>query len=427
MSKVATMILAGGQGERLSILAAARAKPAVPFGGGYRIIDFTLSNCVNSGIYTIAVLTQYHPRSLNDHIGIGRSWDLDRRDGGVFLLQPYVGRGESDWYRGTADAVYQNLYFLEDHKADHLLILAGDHVYKMNYENMLDFHRASGADVTVGVVEVPWEEAHRYGLVVTDDKDQIVEFQEKPAQPETNLASMGIYIFDKDILFQKLHEDAARKTSTHDFGKDILPRMIGASRVMAYPFRGYWRDVGTIPAYWQANMDLLDDLPEINLYDTDNLVYTNNRELPAAKIGPRAHVSRSLVSQGCIVNGYVEHSILSPGVFVEAGAVIKDSIIFNDTFVSSDSVINFSILDKQIMVKRGCHIGYGDDFSPNFRRPDVLSNGITLIGKNAQLPSGLNVGRNCIIGPGILEQDFNGFFVPSGETMDPREKGLRML
>ncbi len=424
MNKIVGVILAGGQGERLSILAAERAKPAVIFGGSYRIIDFTLSNCVNSGIYSVAILTQYRPRSLNDHIGIGRPWDLDRRDGGVYMLQPYTARGETDWYSGTADAVYQNLYFIEESRADYVMVLSGDHIYQMRYDNMLDFHRATGADITVGVVEVPISEASRYGLVDTDEHDEVISFLEKPENPPTNLASMGIYVFSTKVLIDRLELDARDPNSSHDFGKDILPSMIGDKKVMAYRFHGYWRDVGTIEAYWQSNMDLLVDLPEINLYDPDNIIHTKISEKPSAKIGPRAHISRSIISNGCIINGYVEHSVLSPGVYVEEGAVIRDSIVFHSSYIEADAVVNRSILDKEVRVSRGCQIGFGDDFSPNKESPNILSTGITVVGKRTVLPSGVRIGRNCILGAGLTERDFENHFIASGSTVElPALKG----
>ena len=347
--QVVAMILSGGQGERLSILSQERAKPAVPFGGRYRIIDFTLSNCVNAGIYSVGVLTQYRPRSLNEHIGIGRPWDLDRTGGGVFLLQPYTGRGDSDWYRGTADAIYQNLYFLEEQRAEEVVILGGDHIYQMDYAAMIDFHRSSGAAVTIGVTQVPWQDVGRFGTVVMDEHGRVKAFEEKTAEARSNMASMGIYVFDKDVLRERLIEDAHRKSS-HDFGADILPAMVEKDAVFAYPFRGYWRDVGTVEAYWQANMDLLMDLPELNLYDPDAFIQTKTYNYPPAKIGPRAHISRSIICEGCIVDGYVDHSILSPGVRVEEGAVIRDSIVFNDTVVQRGATIDRCIVDKKVVV-----------------------------------------------------------------------------
>ncbi len=426
MNLTVAMILAGGQGERLSILSQERAKPAVIFGGKYRIIDFTLSNCVNSGIYRVAVLTQYRPRSLNDHIGIGRPWDLDRSDGGVHLLQPYTGRGESDWYRGTADAVYQNLYFIEERRVEQVLILAGDHVYQMRYDDIVEFHRARKAEVTLGVVEVPWEHVSRFGTVMMEEDGLITGFEEKVAHARSNLGSMGIYVFEPDILRRRLIEDAHRKTS-HDFGHDIIPAMVEAGgRVYGYRFQGYWRDVGTVQAYWEANMDLLVDLPAMNLYDPEQRIHTKTANYPPAKIGPRAHVSRSIICEGCIVDGYVEHSVLSPGVHIEEGAVIRDSIMFDDSHVEHEASVNRSIVDKEVRIGHGSQLGWGEDYTPNKQDPAHLNSGITVVGKRAYLPAGLRVGRNCKIAPGSNGEDFEAQLIPSGETIIGK-RGLRAL
>lgn len=403
---VAAIILAGGQGERLSVLSAHRAKPAVPFAGKYRIIDFTLSNCVNSGIYRVAVLTQYRPHSLNDHIGIGRPWDLDRMHGGVRLLQPYLGRKESDWYRGTADAVFQNLAFIADWRADVLLILSGDHIYKMDYNAMLAFHQEHRADATVAVMEVPLEQAHQFGTMVTNAEGRVVRFEEKPAQPTSGLISMGVYVFERDLLHRRLDEDAHSAASKHDFGRDIVPRMVENDRVFAYPFRGYWRDVGTIQAYWESTMGLLNEPPDFDLYDSDWVIHTRSEERPPARLTERGEVHRSLISHGCIINGRVEHSVLSPGVFVAAGAEVRDSIIFPDCIIGPESAIDRAILDKNVVVGSSVTIGMGDSRTPNRAQPRHLNSGITVVGKGARLPSGLQVGRNCLIGTDVLERDF---------------------
>ncbi len=418
MRNTIATILAGGQGERLSVLSLERAKPAVPFAGKYRIIDFTLSNCVNSELFNVAVLTQYRPHSLNDHIGIGRPWDLDRNNGGVRLLQPYLGRRESDWYRGTADAVYQNLDFLlDDPHIELALILSGDHIYRMDYRKMIVYHEAKQADCTVAVFEVPIEEAHRFGTLITDDSNRVVDFEEKPKRPRSNKISMGIYVFEKSVLEQRLEEDAGLR-SGHDFGGDILPRMVEQDRVFAYPFRGYWRDVGTIESYWAANMGLLAEPPEFNLYDSDWVIHTRSEERPPAKIGSAARVSRSLVSHGCNVHGVVEHSVLSPGVYVAEGAVVRDSILFNDCIVGPGSVLNQVILDKQVVVGTGCQLGVGSDNTPNHLEPKRLNCGITIVGKHARIPSGLRAGLNVRIDSYITERDFNGRLeLASGESV----------
>lgn len=425
VKRVVAIILAGGQGDRLSILSEERAKPAVVFGGRYRIIDFTLSNCVNSGITRVGVLTQYRPRSLNAHIGIGRPWDLDRQGGGVTLLQPYLGRESSDWYRGTADAVYQNLYYIEESRADQVLVLAGDHVYKMNYDELIAFHRRKEAEVTVAVYGMRPEEASRFGNVVLDEDGRITGFYEKPPEPVSDLSSMGIYVFNKDTLIQQLLLDAQRIESSHDFGRDIVPRLVEDLPVYGYRFEGYWRDVGTIEAYFDANMDLLKELPDFNLYDMETPVRTTATGLPPAKVGRHAYLSRSLVSDGCIINGHVEHSVLSTGVYVEEGAVVRDSIIFDGAFIRAGAVVERSILDKQAEVGENCHVGYGDDMRPNEERPDIVNCGITIIGKRVKLPPSLRVGRNCVIGPGVVVAAAEDNYLASGTTLRvPRRESV---
>jgi len=423
MKRVVALILAGGQGDRLSVLSEERAKPAVIFGGRYRIIDFALSNVVNSGITRVGVLTQYRPRSLNDHIGIGRPWDLDRQGGGVTLLQPYLGRESSDWYRGTADAVFQNIYFLEESRADIVLILAGDHVYKMNYDELIAYHLAKSADVTVPLYQVPIDEAHRYGVLRTDDDNRIVEFEEKPDHPKSNLISMGIYVFNRQTLLDQLIEDS-RTNSTHDFGRDVVPQMVEdpGLRVYGYPFSGYWRDVGTIESYYDGNMDLLEDLPALNLYDPDTRIRSRITGFPPAKVGHRAYISRSLLDLGCIINGHVEHSVLSPGAYIEEGAVVRDSIIFDNCRIESGAIVERSIIDKDVLVGKNAYVGYGDDWSPNHERPDIVNCGVTIIGKRAKLPPYLRIGRNCVIGPNVTPTATDDGYIASGTTIRSVEK-----
>jgi len=436
MRNVAAVILAGGQGERLSVLSAQRAKPAVPFAGKYRIIDFTLSNCVNSGIYRVAVLTQYRPHSLNDHISIGRPWDLDRMHGGVRLLQPYLGRKGSDWYKGTADAVYQNLTAMADWRAETVLILSGDHVYKMDYNSMLAFHDEHKADATVAVMQVPMDEAHRFGTLVTGPDGRVVAFEEKPPQPKSNLISMGIYVFDRDILVRRLEEDARLVGSKRDFGRDIVPRMVQVDRVFAYPFRGYWRDVGTIQSYWESNMGLLNEPPDFDLYDTDWVIHTRSEERPPARVTERGKIKTSLISHGSIINGTVERSVLSPGVFVAEGALVRDSILFTDCIVGPGTVIDRAVLDKNVVVGADVRLGDGNDTRPNRTQPRNLQTGITVVGKGARIPTGLTIGRNCLIAADVIERDFVRFLsanghtsteLASGETVEaaPREAGAR--
>ena len=419
MKGAIAMILVGGHGDRLSVLSEERAKPAVIFGGRYRIIDFALSNCVNSGMTRVGVLTQYRPRSLNDHIGIGRPWDLDRAGGGVTLLQPYLGHESSDWYQGTADAIYQNLYFLEESRAELVLILAGDHVYKMAYDELIEFHRIHEADVTVPVYSVPWEEASRYGTLVLDDHSRVVAFEEKPAEPHSNRISMGIYLFSRDALMAALVADAKRVDSQHDFGRDVVPALVAdpSRRVFGYSFNSYWRDVGTIESYFNANMDLLEEIPELNMYDPESRIRTKTRGLPPAKIGRHAQITRSLLDIGCIINGWVEHSVLSPGVYVEEGAVVRDSIVFDDTYVEAGAIIERSIVDKEVRIGRDAYIGYGDDWTPNQQRPDIVNAGITVVGKRASVPAGLHIGRNCVIGPGVTVSGVADGYLPSGATL----------
>jgi len=423
MNKVLALILAGGEGKRLSVLAQGRAKPAVPFAGKYRIIDFALSNCVNSGINTVAVIPQYNPRSLARHIGVGKPWDLDRAVGGIALLSPFVStNGEMHWYRGTAEAVYHNMRFIQDSRVDEVLILAGDHVYTMHYEEMIKSHRQQGAETTIAVTEVPLAEANRFGIV-TIDNNRVIAFEEKPQQPKSNLASMGIYIFNKDILFKVL-EDAHRR-GLQDFGSQIIPDAINKYQIYGYKYQGYWRDVGTIEAYWQANMDLIIDLPPFNLYEPGNQIKTPSVDMPPVKLGPKAQINRSLVSNGCIINGTVLNSVLSPHVYVEEGAQVIDSIVFDDTIIAKDAVVHRSIIDKECHVAQGCCIGYGDDYVPNKDEPVYLNCGITVIGKGARLPPRLKVGRNCKIDSEVQESNFSTLFVPSGSSVVGGEKVLQ--
>lgn len=420
MRSAIAVILAGGQGERLSVLSQQRAKPAVPFAGKYRIIDFTLSNCVNSGIYSVAVLTQYLPHSLNDHIGSGKPWDLDRMRGGVRLLQPYQGRDSGDWYRGTADAVYQNLPFLEDLRSDVMLVLSGDHIYKMDYRQMVQFHEERRADATVAVMEVPITEAHRFGTMITAPDGRVIEFDEKPKHPRSNLISMGVYVFERDLLARRLEEDAVLRTE-RDFGRNVIPRMVELDRVYAYRFQGYWQDVGTIRSYWESNLQLLDDPPPFNLYDPHWVIHTRSEERPPARLGEQARVIRSLISHGCIIDGTVERSVLSPGVVVERGAYVRDSILMTDTVVGRDARIERCILDKRVQVGAGAVLGVGDPSIPNQREPTRLDSGITVIGKGARVPPGIRVGCNVKIAPGVLESDFPGPEVPDGGTVEHAE------
>ncbi len=418
--KTLAILMAGGAGTRLSVLSDKRAKPAVPFAGKYRIIDFTLSNCVNSNIYDVAVLTQYRPHSLNAHIGIGKPWDLDRQRGGVHLRQPYQGSSaDLDWYRGTADAVYRNLDFIQEKDPDLVLILSGDHIYKMDYRPMLEYHNDKGADLTVGVMNVPLEETDRFGIMTVNRQMRVTEFHEKPKNRDKGtLASMGIYVFDTDLLIQRLSEGSAEKPRI-DFGKDVIPSMIEMDKVFAYPFEGYWVDVGTIQSYWETNLALTDPTlnDSLNLHDSSWVIHTRSEERPPAKLGPQAQIVNSLVSNGCVIRGRVERSVLSPGVYVSPGAVVRESVIINDTWIGPGAVVDRAIIDENVVIGAGTYLGYGEDQPPNREAPDKINTGITVVGAGAQIPGGLRIGRNVLIHSNRLESDFPGTEIPSGESV----------
>lgn len=401
------MILAGGEGTRLTVLSAERAKPAVPFAGKFRIIDFTISNCVNSGIYTVGVLTQYRPHSLNDHIGIGKPWDLDRSRGGIRLLQPYQRRKAQTWYAGTADAIYQNLNFIHDNDADTVLILSGDHIYKMDYEPMIRFHEESKADLTIAVMPVPIKEAHRFGIMRVNKEQRITEFYEKPKDPEKgNLASMGIYVFDARKLEERLIDQETGKSQI-DFGKDVIPTMLAAGdKICAYRFDGYWVDVGTIDSYWSTSLDLLQQNPALDLYADNWPILTKSEERPPAKLGPQAKIISSMISNGCVVRGLVSNSILSPGVHVGPGAVVRDSVIMNDAWIGAGAQVDKVVIDKQATIGVGAIVGTGDAATVNEQMPDKLNGGITVIGKNAFLPQRSQIGRNVLINSNADEDAF---------------------
>jgi glucose-1-phosphate adenylyltransferase len=416
MKRTMAVILAGGEGERLSILSGVRAKPAVPFAGKYRIIDFTLSNCVNSDVSNVVVLTQYNPRSLNDHIGLGRPWDLDRNTGGVKLLQPYIARGRvAEWYRGTADAVLQNFNVIEHDAGDIILVLAGDHIYKMDYQPFIAAHRRKRADVTIAVRRVPLAEASRMGILALDENDKVVEWQEKPKHPKSDLASMGVYVFSKRALRRWLNEDR------NDFGRDVIPAMLdGGARVYGYRFQGYWQDVGTIQSYWEANLALLEDHPELDLYDREWLIHTRSEERAPAQVGPTAQVHRSMISHGCVINGTVVNSVLSPGVRVDVGAVVRDSIVMFDSVIRTSAVVDRAILDKEVVVGPGAIVGDGPDFdTPNKQEPSRLNTGITVVGKRAIIPRGTRIGRNVKIAGDVKANDFPSRMVKSGASIEP--------
>ncbi len=349
--KCIAMLLAGGQGSRLSLLTKNLAKPAVPFGGKYRIIDFPLSNCTNSGIHTVGVLTQYKPLVLNSYIGIGSAWDLDRRDGGVTVLPPYMEQDGGRWYRGTANAIYQNINFIEHHNPEHILILSGDHIYKMDYSKMLDYHIKKDADATISVIEVPWDEAGRFGIMNTNEDMAITEFEEKPENPKNNLASMGIYIFKWHILRNYLEMDDRNAESSHDFGKDVIPLMLEEGlKLYAYPFKGYWKDVGTVKSLWEANMDLLEEEPELDLNDYSWRIYSVNPNQPPQYIAPTATIHRSLVNEGCMIYGTVEHSVLFPGVHIGKGSIVKNSVVMPGARIGDNCQIENAIIASEMVI-----------------------------------------------------------------------------
>ena len=425
---VLAMILAGGQGDRLSVLSEQRAKPGVVFGGQYRIIDFALSNCSNSGITKVAVLTQYRPRSLMNHIGAGRPWGLDTLDGSVQMLQPYLGRADMDWYQGTADAVYQNLYVIEESRAREVLILAGDHIYLTSYRNMIAYHRSQAADATVAVYSVPREDAHRFGVLDLDQSGRIIDFQEKPEHPRSPWVSMGVYVFNKDVLVEQLQADAdAGEESKHDFGRNIIPRMFKTHRVFGYQYQSYWRDVGTVESYWSSHMDLLSAHPPIDLEDPDLRLRTSGNILPPARFGPHSIVQNSLISPAAQIDGSVYHSVISPGVIIEAGATVRDSIIQHRCTIRAGATIDRSILDKEVTVGQNAVVGEGDHGVVNFERPDIVNAGISILGKRVTIPAGMHVGRNVIVGPGVADELVGRESLESGATVHPTQMPLHLF
>ncbi len=414
-------ILAGGVGSRLCLLSERRAKPAVPFAGKYRIIDFTLSNCVNSGIFDVGVLTQYRPTSLNRHIGTGRPWDLDRTHGGVQILQPSLGAVDSDWYQGTADAIYQNLVHLRRRRVDHVLVLSGDHIYTMDYNELYRFHVAHGAHVTMAVTEVPAQLTNQFGILTTDASDRVVGFEEKPQHTRSRLASMGVYLFDRDWLIRWLLEDAAIADSSHDFGKNVIPRLVQrGDEVYAYRFEDYWQDVGTLDSYYEANRAFLAEQPPIDLARPGWVVHTQSADRPPVRFEAGSHVEQSLIANGCRIAGEVVRSVLFPGVTVPKDGVVRDSIVMQDTVLGRGAVLDRVIVDKLVEVGEGVRLGFGDDLSPNRACPEHLSSGLTVVGKGAHLPEGITVGRNARIGAYVTRAFFVGD-VPSGGVVDGPE------
>lgn len=398
------MILAGGQGSRLGILTKNVAKPAVPFGGKYRIIDFPLSNCTHSGITTVGVLTQYQPLELNTYIGNGQPWDLDRNDGGVYVLPPYVSAEKGEWYKGTANAIYQNIGFISRFDPKYVVILSGDHIYKMDYSLMLKAHKNANADATIAVIEVPWEEASRFGIMNTDENMRIVEFEEKPAKPKSNLASMGVYIFNWDLLKKYLIADENDPKSDNDFGKNIIPQILeNGHKLLAYRFDGYWKDVGTIQSLWEANMNLLAENPGFELDDDDWKIFSRNPAKPPHYMAPGSRVKNCYVTEGCEIEGDIENSIIFEGVTIEKGAVVRDSIILPCSHIGKNAVVEKSIIGSDTYISEGSEIGSDcDDAVKDFYNTKICADDITLIGSNIVIDKGMKIAKCSMVTRNIM-------------------------
>ena len=415
------MLLAGGQGSRLGVLTEKVAKPAVAFGGKYRIIDFPLSNCINSGIDTVGVLTQYQPLRLNTHIGIGIPWDLDRNEGGVTVLPPYEKSTSSEWYTGTANAIYQNLAYMEQYNPDYVLILSGDHIYKMDYEVMLDFHKANKADITIACMLVPIEEASRFGIMVTDESNRITEFEEKPEHPSSNLASMGIYIFSWPVLKDALI--ALKDQNGCDFGKHILPYCKEkGQRLFAYEYNGYWKDVGTLGSYWEANMELIDIIPEFNLYEEFWRIYTKGDVIPPQYISEDAVVDKCIIGEGTEIYGEVHNSVIGPNVVIGKGSVIRDSIIMKNTSVGENVVMDKAIVAEDVVVGNNVVIGCGEE-APNVLKPAVYSFGLAAIGENSVIPDNVKIGKNTAISGVTTKEDYPDGELAAGQVIAAKDGG----
>ena len=407
------MLLAGGQGSRLGVLTSKMAKPAVAFGGKYRIIDFPLSNCINSGIDTVGVLTQYQPLRLNTHIGIGIPWDLDRNVGGVTVLPPYEKSTNSEWYTGTANAIYQNLEYMEQYNPDYVLILSGDHIYKMDYKIMLDYHKANNADITIAAMPVPIEEAKRFGIVVTDDDNRITEFEEKPENPKSNLASMGIYIFSWKVLKNALI--ALKDQNECDFGKHVIPYCFeNNKRLFAYEYNGYWKDVGTLNSYWEANMELIDIIPVFNLYEEFWKIYTRTDAIPPQYISSDAFIEKSIIGDGSEIYGKVYNSVIGSGVVIEEGAVVRDSIIMQDTVIGKNTSVEKAIIAEEVVIGENVEIGVGEE-AENVLKPKIYNSGLVTIGECTVIPDGVKIGKNTAVSGETKPEDYpNGELVGGG-------------
>ncbi len=409
------MLLAGGQGSRLGVLTSNVAKPAVAFGGKYRIIDFPLSNCINSGVDTVGVLTQYQPLRLNTHIGIGIPWDLDRNIGGVSILPPYEKSKSSEWYTGTANAIYQNLEYMEYYNPEYILILGGDHIYKMDYEVMLDFHKANNADITLATIPVPMEEASRFGVVITDQDKRILEFEEKPEQPRSNLASMGIYIFTWKVLREALIALSEQKGC--DFGKHIIPYCHErGDRVFAYEYNGYWKDVGTLGAYWESNMELIDLIPEFNLYEEFWKIYTKSDTIPPQYIADTAIIDKAIIGEGTEIYGEVHSSVIGSGVFIGQGAVVRDSIIMKAAIIEEGAIIDKSIVAEGAVVGANSQLGIGEEVV-NKIAPHIYSFGLVTVAENSTIPANVKIGKNTAVAGLTVAEDYPNGILESGETL----------
>ena len=409
------MLLAGGQGSRLGVLTQKVAKPAVSFGGKYRIIDFPLSNCINSGVDTVGVLTQYQPLRLNAHIGIGIPWDLDRNVGGVALLAPYESAKGSDWYSGTANAIFQNIEFIDTYNPDYVLILSGDHIYKMDYEVMLDYHKANKADVTIAVMPVPMEEASRFGIMITDETNRIVDFEEKPAHPRSNLASMGIYIFSWPVLREALMK--LKDVPNCDFGMHVIPdcRDTG-KRLFAYEFNGYWKDVGTLSSYWEANMELIDIIPEFNLYEEYWRIFTKSDIIPPQYISEKSHIERSIIGEGTEIYGSVVNSVIGSGVTIEEGAEVRDSIIMRESVIGAGTKITKAIVAEDVKIGKNCELGIGE-FKESTYNKKVYNADLVTIGEHTVIPDGVKVGKNTAIWGNTEAADSPDGMLQSGDAI----------
>ena len=406
------MLLAGGQGSRLGVLTAKVAKPAVAFGGKYRIIDFPLSNCINSGIDTVGVLTQYQPLRLNSHIGIGIPWDLDRNVGGVTVLPPYEKSTSSEWYTGTANAIYQNLEYMEQYHPEYVLILSGDHIYKMDYKIMLDYHKANNADITIAAMPVPIEEASRFGIVVTDEDNRITEFEEKPAEPKSNLASMGIYIFKWSVLKEALIK--LKDQNECDFGKHVIPYCFNNNkRIFAYEYNSYWKDVGTLSSYWEANMELIDIIPVFNLYEEFWKIYTRTDTIPPQYVADNTFIEKSIVGDVTEVYGRIYNSVIGSGVTIEEGAVVRDSIIMNNSVIGKNTIVNKSIIAEEVVIGDNVELGVGEE-APNVKFPKIYNSGLVTIGECSVIPDGVKIGKNTAISGVTSAEDYPDGLLPSG-------------